>query len=124
MDFEKFPFVSPDFTALDVVCFSTTGCPIAINIPNYQDVKEDDGFKNVSLANAYPKFTAESLVLISEQDIEVLSQIGKQSYILHVACHELLGHGTGKLLRMNEKGEYNFDYESTINPLTNSTIES
>jgi dipeptidyl-peptidase-3 len=122
-DFEKYPFIPPDFTALDVICFASTGCPIGINLPNYPEVSENDGFKNVSLSNAYPNFTAENLVFCSEKDIEILIGIGTKSYVMHVACHELLGHGTGKLFRKNEKGEYNFDIDNVINPLTNNKIE-
>jgi len=123
-DFEKNVFTSPDFTALDVVCFSSNGCPIGINIPNYQEVKETDGFKNVSLSNAYPKFSAENLFFCNEKDIEILTQVGQQSYVMHVACHELLGHGTGKIFKKNEKGEFNFDIDFLINPLTNEKISS
>ena len=46
-DFEKSKFISPDFIALDVLCLCTSGCPIGINIPNYLDVQETDGFKNI-----------------------------------------------------------------------------
>jgi dipeptidyl-peptidase-3 len=122
-DFEKTTFISPDFTALDVVCFASNGCPIGINIPNYAEVQETDGFKNISLSNAYPRFAADNLFFCNEKDIELLSQIGQQSYVMHVACHELLGHGTGKLFRRNEKGEFNFDVENLVNPLTNERIE-
>jgi len=123
-DFEKLSFISPDFTALDVVTFASTGCPIGINIPNYPEVQETDGFKNVSLSNAYPKLNSENLIFCQEKDVELLVNLGSQSYVMHVACHELLGHGTGKLFRKNEKGEFNFDHSSVINPLTNQLIES
>jgi dipeptidyl-peptidase-3 len=123
-DFEKFPFISPDFTALDIVCFSSTGCPIGINIPNYSEVQETDGFKNVSLSNAYPKLSRENLNFCSEKDVEILVKLGTQSYVMHVACHELLGHGTGKLLRADENGSFNFNMNSVVNPLTNSPVES
>ena len=106
------------------MCFSSTGCPIGINIPNYDEIKETDGFKNVSLSNAYPKLTGENLIFCQEKDVELLIRLGTQSYVLHVACHELLGHGTGKLFRKNEKGEFNFDYENVVNPLTNSLVVS
>lgn len=71
-DFEKDEFRSPDFIALDVVCFATTGCPVGINIPNYTDVQEDSGFKNISLSNAYPSFKKEHLEYCVEEDKDIL----------------------------------------------------
>ena len=40
-----------------------------------------------------------------------------------MALHELLGHGSGKLLTVGKDGKPNFDPEKVINPVTNKTID-
>lgn len=99
---EKETFLAPDFTTLEVINFSTNGCPLGINIPNYDDIRESVGFKNVYLGNAMPNVTKASVQFATEEQADLLSSLGASSYVVHVACHELLGHGTGRSLFRNE----------------------
>lgn len=51
---EKDQFLAPDFTTLDYVCFASNICCEAINVPNYDDIRDNEGFKNVFFNNSTP----------------------------------------------------------------------
>ncbi|KAF9482745.1 aflatoxin-detoxifizyme [Pholiota conissans] len=124
-DFEVDVFRKPDFTALEVVSFATGGIPAGINIPNYYDIRESTGFKNVSLANVLAaKAPNEELTFIHPDDVELYNAWDNRAFELQVANHELLGHGSGKLFEEYADGTKNFDPEKVINPLTGRKITS
>ncbi|KAK0433619.1 aflatoxin-detoxifizyme [Armillaria borealis] len=124
-DFEVDVFRKPDFTALEVVSFATGGIPAGINIPNYYEVRESTGFKNVSLANILAaKAPNEELTFIHPDDVELYNAWDSRAFELQVANHELLGHGSGKLFQESADGKLNFDPEKIINPLTGKPIAS
>lgn len=121
-DFEKDKFSKPDFTNLDIVAFACSGTPIGINIPNYDDIRMQEGFKNVNLGNVYPRPTAANIKFMSEADTNLMVKYSNESLTLIVALHELLGHGTGKLFTKNvETGELNYSTECK-NPFTGEPI--
>lgn len=123
--FEVDVFRKPDFTALEVVNFATGGIPAGINIPNYFDIRESVGFKNVSLANILAaKSNEEEITFVHPDDWALFREWDTRAVELQVANHELLGHGTGKLFTEDADGKLNFDPATTINPLTGKPVDS
>ncbi|ETN46902.1 uncharacterized protein HMPREF1541_01091 [Cyphellophora europaea CBS 101466] len=124
--FEKDKFLSPDFTSLEVLSFAGSGIPAGINIPNYDDIRQNLGFKNVSLGNVLSaKAPKEPIPFIRDADDEVYRSCRDPAFEVQVGIHELLGHGTGKLLQETSPGTYNFDVKNPpLSPITNEPVQT
>lgn len=139
--FEKDKFLRPDFTSLDVLTFSSSSLPCGINIPNYDDIRQSEGFKNVSLGNVLQvKWKATDLYFLRPTDVDDVLKYATKTFEAHVGFHELLGHGSGKLFRKVKRGnltkeekvyqiesdpehDYNFPVDEVKNPLTQEKID-
>ena len=77
-EYERSQFSPPTYNALQILTACINDYPIGINIPNYDEIRMHIGFKNVTLMNV------------------------KNAQIVHVACHELYGHGSGRLFTKDD----------------------
>lgn len=125
-EYEKDVFTPPDFTSLEVMTFAGSGIPAGINIPNYDDIRQTIGFKNVSLGNVLnAKSTGEKTPFIKASDAELYEKLRGPAFEVQVGLHELLGHGSGKLLSETSAGVYNFDHNSPpVSPIDGKPVST
>ena len=104
---ENDKFITPDFTSLNIVTFGGDRCPQGINIPNYSDIRENEGFKNVIFESNKPvnRSLWERMEYVTQEDSDFLHEHMKDAMRVLVAGHELFGHGSGKLLYRGKDGK-------------------
>src|SRR5215471_15133821 len=91
----------------------------------YNDIRQEFGFKNVIIANRMTAELAKQPLFVDESESEQFRKHKFAAYYLWVVLHELLGHGTGKMMRQDADDSFNFDpMDPPINPLTGKPITS
>lgn len=96
--------------------------PIGINLPNADWIREKFGSKSVSISNimqAYDEAGKDSGALqefaFSEREVELSKKWSASASSLHVDLHEIVGHGSGKLLNgVADPSETLKSYASTL----------
>ncbi|EXF84560.1 dipeptidyl-peptidase 3 [Colletotrichum fioriniae PJ7] len=124
--FEKSLFDPPDLSSIHTLAYCSSIIFPGINLPNYNDIRQDTGFKNVIIANRMvAESKAQGYPFIGDHEEAAFRKAKFPTYYWWVVLHELLGHGTGRMMVENTEGDYNFDIRSPpINPLDGKPIRS
>ena len=96
--------------------------PIGINLPNAEWIREKHGSKSVSISNileAYDKASKDSGALqefaYNDEEIELSKKWSNQASALHVDLHEIIGHGSGKIVNgVGDPSDTLKNYASTL----------
>jgi len=92
----------------------------------YSDIRENIGAKNIVFSNRLVVKAAAtpSSPFVDPSEADALKSHSGIVHFIKNAIHELLGHGTGKMLSELSPGDYNFDPDNPpTNPLTGKPIE-
>lgn len=67
--------------------------------------------------------TADACPFIDPSEAKIFQENKYPAYYWWVVLHELLGHGTGKMMMQESENQFNFDINSPpVNPLTSEPI--
>ena len=127
-NFEK-DMNSIQFSSIEIVSFARNGCPFGKSLPNYNEIREDVGVKDILFFNACPNFNwkESDYYFCEEKDVELIKNFGKQATKIFTSIKQLMGYRHGKLFRVeknkeNNEEKSNFNRE-LINPLTGNVID-
>ncbi|KAL8736416.1 MAG: hypothetical protein Q9166_000208 [cf. Caloplaca sp. 2 TL-2023] len=124
--FEKALFEPPDFSSIHALAYCSSIIFPGINLPNYNDIRQECGFKNVIIANRMSVESNEADIspFVHSSEAAMFQKHKYHAYYIWVVLHELLGHGTGRMMT-EEHGKFSFDTENPPhNPLTKASISS
>ncbi|GES66670.1 hypothetical protein ATETN484_0016021700 [Aspergillus terreus] len=128
--FEKSLFEAPDFTSVHALAVCGSVVFEAANLPNassYEYIREACGFKNIVLANRLSVNNNPNLPChwVDPSELKHFKTTAHIVRFTTTAIHELIVHGTGKLLCETTPGVYNFDKQNPpISPLSGKAVTS
>ncbi|KAI1180883.1 peptidase family M49-domain-containing protein [Nemania sp. FL0916] len=124
--FEKSLFEPPDLSSIHTLAYCSSIIFPGMNLPNYNDIRQEVGFKNVIIANRMiAESTATQWPFIPTEEMELFQKHKYPAYYWWVVLHELLGHGTGKMMIEDAHGKCNFDVSNLpLNPLDGKPIKT
>lgn len=117
------------FKSFEIICFAKKGCPNGKCLPNYNEVKEVYGFKNLIFSNVFQnsKEIENNYYYFNQKDKELITNFSQPAIKIMASLKLLVGYNINKIFKAKKdpktgKEIYDFD-ESVINPLTNKPVE-
>ncbi|PWY95533.1 dipeptidyl peptidase III [Aspergillus sclerotioniger CBS 115572] len=124
--FEKELFEPPDFSSINSLAYWSSIIFPGINLPNYNDIRQNTGYKNIIFSNRMVSESsrARGLHMVDKPEQDTFKKHRFHAYYIWVVLHEILGHGTGRFLTESSDGSLNFNPdEPPLNPLTGNSVE-
>lgn len=92
----------------------------------FEDICQQFGSKNLEFGNVNNANPADDEIpFIQPHEIDFIHDLREKAFEVTVACHELLGHGSGQLFVESAPGVYNFDIKiPPQNPVNKQPISS
>ncbi|KAH7087391.1 peptidase family M49-domain-containing protein [Paraphoma chrysanthemicola] len=121
--FEKDLLAPSDLSSIHTLVYNSSIIFDGINLPNFNDIRQDCGFKNVIVETSLtaPRSKA-AFIDVASRDAFQRSE--NWAWYLWLIAHETLGHGSGKLLTETTPGEFNFEsHHPPISPIDNQSIK-
>ncbi|KAL4779313.1 peptidase family M49-domain-containing protein [Aspergillus varians] len=125
--FEKSHFEAPDFSSVQSLAYCSSIIFPGINLPNYKDIRQNVGYKNIIFSNRMlaESYRARGLHMVPKSEQETFKQHRSHAYYIWVVLHEMLGHGTGRFLAETTPGNFNFDPNNPpVNPITGDPVKT
>jgi dipeptidyl-peptidase-3 len=116
------------FNSMDIISFARNGCPFGKSLPNYNEIRENNGVKDIIFMNVIPTFDLKDAdyFFCEKKAIELINSLGGSASKMMISMKQLIGYRQVKFFRVekneNNEEKSNFNRE-LINPLTKQVID-